>query len=38
MNGSGLFKNALVALALVGFSAPPAEAIEIVGGRVLPHT
>jgi hypothetical protein len=32
MNGLGIFKSALVALALVGFSAPQAEAIEIVGG------
>ena len=32
MNGLGLFKNMMFALALVGFSAPQAEAIEIVGG------
>ena len=32
MNGFGVFKNALFALALLGFSAPQAEAIEIFSG------
>jgi hypothetical protein len=32
MNGSGIVRNALFALALISFSAPPADAIEIVGG------
>ena len=32
MNGLGIFKNAVFALALLGLSAPQAEAIEIFGG------
>ena len=32
MRWSAPFRNAMIALALIGFSAPQAEAIEIVGG------
>ena len=38
MKGFGVFKNALFALALFGFTAPEAEAIEIFGGANPPPT